>query len=1149
MKNSQFDLLKDIRFAPLFVTQFLGAFHDNLFKNALVVLLVYGVLNSQAQTGMAPEVLVTLATGIFILPFVLFSALGGQYADKYPKDKVIRVIKVVEIGVAVLGAISLLYGSVNLCLLTLFALGAQSAFFGPSKYSILPQHLDEDELIGGNALLSTGTFLAILVGTIVGAAFVTMSAGIVMVSLLLIAVAVAGYFASRYIPDAKAGDPDLKMNYNIVTETYKIIDQLFGYKRSVIESALGVAWFWFLGAVFLSQLPNFTEGVLGASNTVFTLFMVLFSVGIALGGLLNNRLLHGRVEAVYVPLAAVGITIFSIDLFFAGNGYQGGTEESLMSLTAFLSTLSSWRIIFDIFLIALCAGLFVVPLNAIIQHDTPEDIRSRILAGSAILNSIFVVASSVISAILLSMGFGITSLFLMCALANLAVAIYVCQLLPAYFMKSMMQVVLKTLYKVEVHGIENIKKAGPRAVIVSNHVSFLDAPVLAAFLPGKPMFAVNSFVANWFWVRPFLKMVDAFPLDPTNPFSLKGLIKEVEKDKHCVIFPEGRLTETGALMKIYDGPGMIADKSGAMVLPVRLDGVQHTPFCRLKGKVPLRTFPKITMTILEPRKFEVPEEIKGRARRKAAGRQLYDVMEEMMFLTNDREQTLYQALMKARHVNGDGAIIAEDIERKPMKFRTLVRGSIVLGRKITKGTKQGENVGMLLPNSTGALVTFFGLQAFGRVPAMLNFSAGAKAIISACTSAKVKRVLTSRRFIEMGRLDDLIAELEPHVKIVYLEDIKAKITPIDKARALYAHKTAGYIHRSKGVKPSDPAVVLFTSGSEGAPKGVVLSHINIMTNIVQLSSRVDFNRQDIVFNCLPMFHSFGLTGGTLLPVLSGVRTFLYPSPLHYRIVPELVYSSNATIMFGTDTFLNGYARMADPYDFYRMRYIFAGAEKVKDETRQLFADRFGVRILEGYGATETAPGLTLNSPMHMKQGTVGRLLAGIEYRLENVPGVDEGGRLFVKGPNVMLGYYKDDKPGVLQPPEDGWYDTGDIVSVDEEGYVKILGRAKRFAKIAGEMVSLTSVETMITKIYPDDGHAVVAIPDARKGEQLILVTTNDKAEKSDLSSYASKNGISELGVPKTILHIDKMLVLGSGKTDYTSIMDFVLKKLGKKKAA
>lgn len=1151
MYHNQFSLFKGNRFAPLFATQFLGAFHDNLFKNALVVLLLYGAINNGASAGFDTKILVTLATGIFILPFILFSALGGQYADKYPKDKVIRIVKAVEIGVAIMGVLSLLYGHIGLSFLTLFALGAQSAFFGPSKYSILPQHLKEDELIGGNALLSTGTFLAILLGTIIGAVFVAIPAGIAVVSFLLVGVAIMGYFASKHIPVAPAGDPDLKINYNIIGETWKILDHLFTYKRSVIESALGVAWFWFLGGVFLSQLPNFTKDVLGASNDVFTLFMVLFSVGIALGGLLNNRLLRGRVEAVYVPLAALGIALFSIDLFFAGNSYQNNIvpSDGLLSLITFLGYFSSWRVMADIFLIAVCAGLFVVPLNAIIQHDTSGEIRSRILAGSAILNSIFVVISSLISVFLLSLGFGITTLFLACALASLVVAIYICQLIPAYFMKSMMQLILKTLYKVEVRGLENIEKAGSRAVIVCNHVSYLDAPVLAAFLPGKPMFAVNSFVANWFWVRPFLKMVEAFPLDPTNPFSLKELIKEVEKDKHCVIFPEGRLTETGALMKIYDGPGMIADKSGAMVLPIRLDGVQHSPFCRLKGRVPIRTFPKITMTILEPRKFEVSEEIKGRARRKAAGRQLYDVMESMMYLTNDKEQTLFEALMKARHVNGDGAIIAEDIERKPMKFKKLVRGSIVLGRKITKGTKKGDNIGILLPNSTSTLVTFFALQAFGRVPAMLNFSAGEKAILSACNSAGVKKVITSRRFIDMGRLEDLIYAMEKNVEITYLEDIKSKITPVDKMRGLYAHRVAGYIHHYHGrAKPSDPAIVLFTSGSEGMPKGVVLSHKNIMTNIVQLSCRVDFNRQDIVFNCLPMFHSFGLTGGTLLPVLSGVKVFLYPSPLHYRIVPELVYSSNATIMFGTDTFLNGYARMADPYDFYRMRYIFAGAEKVKDETRQLYADRFGVRILEGYGATETSPGLTLNSPMHMKNGTVGRLLAGIEYRLEEVPGVDDGGRLFVKGDNVMLGYYKDDKPEVLQPLEDGWYDTGDIVNIDDEGYVKILGRAKRFAKIAGEMVSLTSVETLVNTVYPDHEHAVVTIPDARKGEKLILVTTNDKADKSEFSAYASKNGLSELSVPRTIFPIDKIPVLGSGKTDYTKVMDYVLEKTGKKKA-
>ncbi len=1146
MSHNQFDLLKTNKFLPLFVTQFLGAFHDNLFKNALVVLLLYGVTQQAGAIGADTKILVTLATGIFILPFVLFSALGGQLADKYPKDKVIRVVKMAEIAIAALGSASLLSGYVPLSFATLFALGAQSAFFGPSKYSILPQHLEEDELIGGNALLGTGTFLAILTGTIIGAACVTMNGGVILVSALMCVVAVGGYISSRQIPLAVAGAPDLKINYNIASETYRILHQLFTFRRTVIEASLGVAWFWFLGGMFLSQLPNFTKDVLGASNDVFTLFMVIFSVGIAIGGLFNNRLLGGRVEAVYVPLAALGVSVFSIDLFFAGNWFPGGNGDVLISLSTFVSMLGGWRIMFDLAMISMFAGLYVVPLNAIIQHDTPEEIRSRILAGSAILNSIFVVASSVISAVFLSVGFGITFLFLAFALANLVVAIYICQLLPAYLMKTVMQAFLKIFYKVEIHGIENLKAAGPRAVIVCNHVSYLDAPILAAFLPGKPMFAVNSFVAEWFWVRPFLKMIDAFPLNPANPFSIKSLIREVEKDKHCVIFPEGRLTETGGLMKIYDGPGLIADKAGAMIVPIRLDGVQHTPFSRLKGKVPLRTFPKITMTILEPRKFVVPEEIKGRARRKAAGRQLYDVMESMMFMTEDREQTLYEALLKARHINGDKAIIAEDIERKPMKFKTLIRGSVVLGRKIAAKTNRAENVGLMLPNSCGALVTFFGLQCYGRVPAMLNFSAGAKAILSACMSADIKVVLTSRRFIEMGRLGDLIAEMENHVEFVYLEDVKESMSGLDKFRALYALDVAGWIHHRHKVAPKEPSIILFTSGSEGNPKGVALSHENIMSNIVQLSCRVDFNRQDIVFNCLPMFHSFGLTGGTLLPILSGVRTFLYPSPLHYRIVPELVYSSNATIMFGTDTFLNGYARKADPYDFYRMRYIFAGAEKVKDETRKLYADRFGVRILEGYGATETSPALTLNSPMHMRDGTVGRLLSGIKYRLEDVPGVDDGGRLFVKGPNVMLGYYKDDKLGVLQPNEGGWYDTGDIVNVDVDGYVKILGRAKRFAKIAGEMVSLSAVEVMVEKVYPDFVHAVVAIPDARKGEQLILVTTYDNAERKDLSVYASEQGISELSVPKTIMTIDKMPVLGSGKTDYSNVAKFVKEQMSVK---
>ena len=327
-------------------------------------------------------------------------------------------------------------------------------------------------------------------------------------------------------------------------------------------------------------------------------------------------------------------------------------------------------------------------------------------------------------------------------------------------------------------------------------------------------------------------------------------------------------------------------------------------------------------------------------------------------------------------------------------------------------------------------------------------------------------------------------------------------------------------------------MVLFTSGSEGTPKGVVLSHDNILSNCRQLAARVDFSPTDVLFNALPVFHSFGLTGGLLLPLFSGIRTFLYPSPLHYRIVPELVYATNATIMFGTDTFLAGYARMAHPYDFYAMRYVFAGAEKVRDETRRTWMEKFGIRIMEGYGATECAPVLAVNSPMHFKAGTVGRLLPGIAHRLEPVPGVEQGRRLMVSGPNVMLGYFKAERPGELQPPPDGWYDTGDIVALDEQGFVSILGRAKRFAKIAGEMVSLSAVEALVAELWPDNQHAVVNLPDPRKGEQLVLVTDRFEAARDELSAHARERGAAELMVPKVLLPVDRVPVLGTGKTDY-----------------
>lgn len=709
-------------------------------------------------------------------------------------------------------------------------------------------------------------------------------------------------------------------------------------------------------------------------------------------------------------------------------------------------------------------------------------------------------------------------------------------------LKSFLKLIFQTLYRIEIEGLDNYHAAGPRVVIVANHLSFLDGLLLALFLPGRPMFAIDSTIAERWYVKPFRSLVEMFPLDPTSPMATKAMIREIRKDRKCVIFPEGRITITGSLMKVYDGPGMIADKADAQILPVRIEGAQYTHFSRLKGKVRLRWFPKITLTMLPPRKFEIPEEIKGRRRRNAAGLKLYDLMCEMLFDSSNLQQTIFGAVLDQKHIHGRKHLVAEDPMRNPVSYGDLVTRSFILGKKIAEVTGKGEYVGLMLPNMVTSVITFFAMQAYGRVPAMLNFSTGAQNLLAACGGAEVKTVFTSRQFIDTAKLSPLVDALEQKgINIVYLEDVGKSVTTLDKVKGLFAGFFAESTYRRVGSrKPDDPAVILFTSGSEGTPKGVVLSHENIQANRFQLGSRVDFGPTDIVFNALPIFHSFGLTGGTLLPVLSGIRTFLYPSPLHYRIVPELIYSSNATIMFGTDTFLSGYARFANPYDFYSLRYVFAGAEKLKDETRRLWSEKYGVRILEAYGATETSPALSANTAMHNKPGSVGRLLPGIDARLQDVPGIDDGGKLIVKGANVMLGYLYADNPGVLVTPDAGEYDTGDIVDLDAEGFVTIKGRAKRFAKIAGEMVSLTAVEAFLAELWPDQQSAVVAIPDAKKGEALVLITNKKDASREEIAAYAKKNGIGDLSVPRKIKVVDELPVLGTGKTDYVALMASVV---------
>jgi len=504
----------------------------------------------------------------------------------------------------------------------------------------------------------------------------------------------------------------------------------------------------------------------------------------------------------------------------------------------------------------------------------------------------------------------------------------------------------------------------------------------------------------------------------------------------------------------------------------------------------------------------------------------------VVFNAQDGQKAIFDALLDARDKYGAKKLILEDQDRNPLSYTDLVRASFALGRKIAAMTKPGEHVGVLLPSGAGAVVTFFALHAFGRVPTMLNFTAGLRNLRAACELAGVKRVLTAHKFIELGKLHDIVDALEQKAQITYLEDVRSTIGLADKLFAA----AAGIFPRQfrASAKPSDPGVVLFTSGSFGAPRGVVLSQANLVSNAIQIAAHIELDPAWVFFNPLPVFHCFGLTGGVILPLLTGMKAFQYPSPLHTKQIPPLLKDAGASVLLATDTFVNQYARASESDELSGLKFVVCGAEKVREETHNLIAEKFGnVPVLEGYGATEASPVIAVNKPDDNRRGTVGGLLPGQDWKIEPVEGITEGGRLLVRGPNIMTGYLRED--GGVDAPEGGWHDTGDVVTVTDDLWITIKGRVKRFAKIGGEMVSLTAAEDLASAVWPDGRHAVISMPDKKKGEKLVLVTDRQDADVSPLVAHAQSIGAPELAVPRKILKVTQVPVLGSGKTDYVAI--------------
>ncbi len=1115
-------LMLSWRFAPLFWTQFFSAFNDNYLKNALVFLILFHMSGSNS------EALITLAGAVFIAPYFFLSALGGEIADRYDKAVIAQRLKLVEIGVAAIAVLGFVLHSIVVLFVALFGFGVIGALFGPIKYGILPDHLERRELPAGNALVEGATFIAILLGTIVGGIAAkgggdpSTFAGLIMVFALLC------WGASLFIPRTGEAAPELVISRNIAASTSALIKHLREDKR-LWWGALVTSWFWLVGVIVLSLLPPLVKTLLGGNEEVVTSYLAVFSIAVGLGSGLAAWLASGRIILLPTLIGALFLGLFAIEMGIVTYGVA--PAAALAGPSVVLLSARGIEIAIGLVGLAVGGGLFIVPAFAAVQAWAGADHRARVIAAVNVLNALFMTVATLVVAMLQKAGVGTATLLLLLGACNLIVAVVIGFTMPTRPFNDALSIIYRAFFRVEVQGLENLANIPPNSIIALNHVSFLDAGIALSLLGKDPVFAIDTAIAQKWWCKPFLRLTRAMPLDPLKPMATRTLINAVREGETLVIFPEGRITVTGSLMKVYDGAGLIADKSDATIVPVRIDGLEQTIFTRVtKDQVPRHWFPKVKVTVLEPVKLKIDPELKGRKRRQAAGAALYNIMSDLIFRTTSTDRTVVQAMIEAAKVHGMGRVACEDPVTGEMTYKRLLRATSVLGRKLMPLAGEGEALGVMLPNANGVVVTVLGLMSAGRVPAMINFTAGAANILSACKAAQVKTIVTSRVFVERGRLENLVEKLKSELAIVYLEDVRPTITLIDKLRALFTSKRP-IVERL----PDDRAAILFTSGSEGVPKGVVLSHRNMLANAAQAQAIIDFSRRDKVFNVLPAFHSFGLTVGIILPMVFGVRIYLYPSPLHYRTVPELIYNVNATILFGTDTFLNGYARAAHAYDFRSLRYILSGAEPVKESTRRIYMEKFGIRILEGYGVTETAPALALNTPMFNKFGTVGRLLPGMTARLEPVEGVTEGGRLYVSGPNVMLGYLRAENPGVLEMPHEGWHDTGDIVTIDDQGFIAIKGRAKRFAKVGGEMISLSAVEMLAADLWPDALSAAVNVPDTRKGERILLYTQQKDGNRGDFIAFARARHASDMMVPAEVIVMEKLPLLGSGKVDYVSL--------------
>ncbi len=1117
------------KFVPLLVSHFFSAVNDSFMRALFVFMATYGLSKSGTALMIAGVIL-------YALSFCAGSTVAGQVADKISKKRFLVFFRIIE-----MAALLLTLGGVSLdsrwvLLVIMGGLGFLGACLRVADFSLLPALVSEKSLIKANAWMKVFTLLGLSGAALMLMMHTKWDLDLQWVCLGAVFLSGISLIITCFLPAQQPVDPETQVVKNPM-HVFDFISKELQYKFDDWAYLVGISWFWVLMSLLGMLSASYVHDILQARwSVVIFLSAVLFPVGYIIGSCICVHTTRKRLGSQAVWVGAL-MSVILLDLALVSSSLISVPTHKVLTVFRLLTThVDYWRVMIDVVLLGVLSALYIIPFYSLLQMKNKAQVMGRLFSFSGLLNALFLAVACVCVFFMKLLTFKLTTIVAVFAVINLFVSLYFARLLPITQRRAFFKKVLRKLFKVEVKGLENLPKEGERCLIVCNHTSFMDVLLISTFVDRHIVFSINNKLLEKTIVKFMTNLVDLRPLDPVSPFAVKAMVEELRQNHTCMIFNGGLLEGGHTRLKIYEGSAMMALKGNAPVVPICIKGAAHTFGSRLLGKKTwFQWFPKISLTILPPVQFKFPESMPTREQRMRSSSQLYDIINHMAFDSWNTHRTVFQAIADAMKMRGHFFRVLDDTARHPQTYASVFLKSFILGALIHRRLPHEQRIGLMMPTSSVSVYTFMGLHAVGKVPAMINFTAGPKSVLSTCETVGLKTVITAKKVVQLAKLDPMITFLTQHgIQVIYLEDLKSTLTLRDKVQGLLGAwwPKLIYRHTARRVKTTDTAVILFTSGSEGFPKAVFLSHENLLANCYQIYSRFDLYQTDVFLNCLPLFHSFGLGAGTLVPMMIGVKTFLYPTPLHYRIIPEIAASIRATVFFATDTFLSAYARCANPYDFNSLRIVAGGAEKIKDETRTVWQEKFGVRLFEGYGATECSPFISVNTFIHQKKNSVGRLVPGLEYKLKKVEGIQEGGELYLKGPNIMQGYMRATNPGVLEPPKDGWYDTGDIVEIDTDGFISIKGRCKRFAKIGGEMVSLTAVEQTIAKKWPDAISGAVNLPDERKGEKIILITNDKTITKEDLITLYKETGMTELGLPNTIVYVKEAPVLGSGKFDY-----------------